>query len=159
MKTNVRIEAALQGLYGDEVKAEQQYRSHEAVLRNRGFVKLANQKKEQGDDEAKHRALLGERMALFGMVPLAFAGSPEASIGDEDECEVMLAAEKKLELAAVARYNAGIALCVELNDNDTRDLLAGILHDETEHVHEIETAESLIEIIGLDNFLQAMIDG
>jgi len=156
MKTNPKIIEALQGLYFDERVAENQYLSHYATLRNMGLPKLAAQKLEQAGDESNHALQLAERLALFGAPALAYSGKIETAVGEEMVCEDMLSAELPLEMDAVRKYNAAIVLCVSLNDNDTRDLLAGILKDETEHVHEIETAQNLIEMIGADNFAQAM---
>ena len=40
----------------------------------------------------------------------------------------------EVEREAVDRFNRGIALAVELGDNGTRELLAGMLTSEEEHV-------------------------
>lgn len=156
MKTNPKIIEALQGLYFDERVAENQYLSHYATLQNMGLPKFAAQMKERAEDEAKHAGILAARLALFGATALAYSGKIDPTIGEEITCEDMLGKELPLEMDAIRKYNAAIVLCVNLNDNDTRDLLEGILKDETEHVHEIETAQNLIELIGLDNFAQAM---
>lgn len=156
--TDAKLIPALQSLYADEVKAENQYYSHEATFRNRGLVKLADQKKEQAGDEGKHREALGGRLAFFGAAPLAFAGKIDVATGAEMDCEEMIAAEKALEVGAVEKYNAAYKLACEVGDMDTADLLLKNLKDETEHVHEAEVSEGLIELIGLDNFLQAMIN-
>ena len=68
----------------------------------------------------------------------------------------MLGAQLPLEMSAIEAYEAGILACLAAGDNDTRDLLAENLHDETDHVGEIETALGLIKRIGADNFEQAM---
>lgn len=152
MKTNPKIAELLTARYTDELKAINQYEGHYATMADKGFVKLATQFKERADDERKHAAKLAERLALFGVA----VSVAVPKIGGETGCEEMLDAELPLEMEAIARYNELIGLCATLNDNDTRELVEGILKDETEHVHEIEQAQGQIEMIGLDNFLQAM---
>ncbi|MEI6165941.1 MAG: ferritin-like domain-containing protein [bacterium] len=156
MKTNPKIVVALQGLYFDERMAENQYLSHYAVVFNSGLPVLAAQMKERAADEAKHAERLAGRLAFFGFPANAYSGKIDEKLGSEMGIEPMLDAELPKELDAIAKYNAAISLCVELNDNDTRDLLVSNLKDETDHVHEIETAQGLIELIGVDNFAQAM---
>lgn len=54
----------------------------------------------------------------------------------------------QLEVAAVERFNRGVALARELGDNGTRELLEGMLVSEEEHVDYLETQLSLIESLG-----------
>jgi bacterioferritin len=58
-----------------------------------------------------------------------------------------------LEKGAVADYNAGIATCRKAGDNASADLLETILKDEEGHVDFLETQLSLIEQMGLANYL------
>ena len=58
-----------------------------------------------------------------------------------------------LEQDALKRLNDGIALTVSRGDNGTRELLAGILTDEEEHVDWLETQLDAIASIGLENYL------
>lgn len=65
----------------------------------------------------------------------------------------MLQHDLHLEYNAVERLNRGIDVCVAAKDNGTRELLEKILVSEEEHIDWIETQQSLIESIGLQNYL------
>jgi bacterioferritin len=70
-------------------------------------------------------------------------------------------AKEMLELAmareqeAVDKLNAGIALCVEIGDHGTRELLAEAVLEEEEHLDFYETQLGAIELVGLENWLAA----
>jgi bacterioferritin len=70
-------------------------------------------------------------------------------------------AKEMLELAmareaeAVDKLNAGIALCVEVGDHGTRELLAEAVLEEEEHLDFYETQLGAIELVGLENWLAA----
>jgi bacterioferritin len=58
-----------------------------------------------------------------------------------------------VEYEAVPRLNHGIALCVEVGDNGTRELLEDILVSEEEHVDWLETQLETIRQVGIENYL------
>jgi len=70
-------------------------------------------------------------------------------------------AKEMLELAmareqeAVDKLNAGIALCVEVGDHGTRELLAEALIEEEGHLDFHDTQLGAIELVGLQNWLAA----
>jgi bacterioferritin len=53
----------------------------------------------------------------------------------------------------VADYNAAVAAARKAGDNGSADLLDELLHDEEEHVDQLETQLGLIEQLGLENYL------
>jgi bacterioferritin len=58
-----------------------------------------------------------------------------------------------LEADAVKRLNKTIALCAELGDHGTRDLLEPILRSEEEHMGWLETQIHLIKQLGEAQYL------
>jgi bacterioferritin len=62
-----------------------------------------------------------------------------------------------LELEAVERLNKGVAVCNDAGDNNSRHLLEEILHEEEEHIDWIEAQLSLIEQVGIQNYLAEQI--
>jgi bacterioferritin len=64
-----------------------------------------------------------------------------------------------LELDAIPRLNRGIALCVQVADNGTRELLVKILTDEEHHVDFLEAQLHMIREIGIENYLAQQIHG
>jgi bacterioferritin len=69
----------------------------------------------------------------------------------------MMKVDLALELDALPRLNTGIETCREAGDNNSRMLLEQILEDEEEHVDWIEAQISLIEQVGLQNYLAQQI--
>lgn len=73
-------------------------------------------------------------------------------VGEDPVEQLRLALECERE--AVAKLNEGIALCVEVGDNGTRELLAeAIREEEEEHLDLFETQLDAIERVGLENYL------
>jgi bacterioferritin len=60
-----------------------------------------------------------------------------------------------LESKGVKAYNETIQLCTQMVDNGSRELLASILVESEEHVDWLETQLSLINDVGLQNYLQS----
>jgi bacterioferritin len=58
-----------------------------------------------------------------------------------------------VEYDAVKRLNRGVALCVQLGDNGSRDLLESILTDEEEHIDWLEAQLHAIGEMGIENYL------
>lgn len=56
-------------------------------------------------------------------------------------------------MVAVRGYNEGIALCVKLGDNATKEVLEGILKDEDAHVDQIEEQMDRVKKMGLQVYL------
>jgi bacterioferritin len=69
----------------------------------------------------------------------------------------ILKADYALEMDALPRLNEGIEKCRELGDNNSRHLLEAILHEEEEHVDWLEAQMSLVEQVGVQNYLAEQI--
>ena len=69
----------------------------------------------------------------------------------------ILKSDYALEMEALPRLNEGIETCRELGDNNSRHLLETILHEEEEHVDWLEAQMSLIEQVGIQNYLAQQI--
>jgi bacterioferritin len=61
--------------------------------------------------------------------------------------------DRMAEETAIAAYNEGIRLAVEVADNGTRELLESILKEEEEHIDFLETQLDQIEQMGIQNYL------
>jgi bacterioferritin len=62
-----------------------------------------------------------------------------------------------LEKNAVAEYNAAVAAAREAGDNASAELLKILLADEEDHVDYLEEQLSLIDNIGIQNYLAQQI--
>ena len=64
-----------------------------------------------------------------------------------------LQSDLALEKRAIPVLNAGIELCREKSDNGTAELLEEILVDEEEHADWLEAQLTLVEQVGIQNYL------
>lgn len=150
MQGDPEIIEALNDILTAELTSVNQYFVHAKMCSNWGFDKLAAHVREESIDEMKHADELIERILYFEGVPNLQRLLP-LRVGENvpEQLESDLAVEK----AAVARFNAAIALCVAKGDNGTRELLADMLVSEENHLDWLETQLSAIETIGVSNYL------
>lgn len=133
-----------------ELTAVNQYFGHARMQANWGYHRLADRSKDESIDEMKHADALIERILfLEGMPNLQRLGS--VRLGETPVEQLRL--DLEIEREAIDRFNRGIALAVELGDNGTRELLAGMLTSEEEHVDWLETQLSLVGDLGEQLYL------
>ena len=133
-----------------ELTAVNQYFLHAKMCENWGYRRLAAHVRHESIDEMKHAEALTDRILFLEGVP-NFQRLFPLHIG-EDVPE-QFQSDLDLEYTAIARLNAGIARAVELGDNGTRELLAGILVEEEHHADWLETQLETIRQIGLPHYL------
>ena len=137
-----------------ELTAVNQYFLDAKMLSNWGFERLGAKFRDESIDEMKDADHLIERILyLDGMPNLQRLGS--VRVGETAPEKLRLALE--LEREAVERLNRGVARCVELADNGTRELLAGILVGEEEHADWLESQLELISQVGEAHYLAQQI--
>ncbi len=134
----------------EELGAISQYFIHAEMCETWGYKKLSEQTKKEAINEMKHAEKLIERILFLEGMP-NLNDMPKLVVGKDVKSQFQndLALEKN----AVAEYNAGIATCRKAGDNASADILQVILADEEEHVDFLEEQLSLIESIGIQNYL------
>jgi bacterioferritin len=133
-----------------ELTAINQYFIHAKMNENWGYERLAHKFYEESIDEMKDAEKLIERILYLDGVPnLQRLGDVNVGETVPEQFELDL----QTEVAAVERYNRGIALAVEKGDNGTRELLEHRLVDEEQHLDWIETQLRVINEIGIENYL------
>ena len=133
-----------------ELTAVNQYFGHSRIQKNWGYKRLADHSYEESIDEMKHADSLIERILyLEGMPNLQRLGSVRLGENPVEQFRLDLEVERE----AVERLNNGIALCVSLGDNGTRELLADMLTSEEEHVDWLETQLDLVGKLGEQLYL------
>jgi bacterioferritin len=138
----------------EELGAISQYFIHAEMCETWGYKKLSDHTKKESINEMKHAEKLIERILFLEGTP-NLNDMPKLVVGKDVKSQFQndLALEKN----AVAEYNAVIATCRKAGDNASADLLQVILADEEEHVDFLEEQLSLIDNIGIQNYLAQQI--
>jgi bacterioferritin len=139
-----------------ELTAVNQYFGHAKMQGNWGYDRLADHSRAESIDEMRHADELIERILYLDGTPnLQRLGSVRLG---EDPVE-QLRLDLEVEREAVERFNRGIARCVELGDNGTRELLADMLTSEEDHVDWLETQLDLVDKLGEQLYLSEQMKG
>jgi bacterioferritin len=133
-----------------ELTAINQYFCQAKMCDNWGYKKLAAKHYVESMGEMKHAEKIIERILfLVGVPEIARYDVIRVGTNVKEQFENDLA----LEMGGVHHYNHTVDRCAQLKDNGTRDLLEPILRESEEHVDWLETQLSLINDIGLQNYL------
>lgn len=154
MKGDSKIIEVLNEVLTAELTAINQYFVHGEMCENWGYERLHHVIRKHSIGEMKHAEEVIERVLFLEGVPNV---QRLGKINIGETVPEILKSDYELELDALPRLNNGIALCRELGDNNSRMLLERILHEEEEHVDWIEAQLSLIEQIGVQNYLAQQI--
>jgi bacterioferritin len=155
MKGNSKVIDALNEILVGELTAINQYFLHSRMCKDWGYEKLAAKIWEESIDEMKHAQELTDRILfLEGLPNLQKLG--KLHIGENVQ-EVM-DCDLKLEYENIPRIRDAIKLCLDTADHVTRELLEHILVSEEEHVDWLESQQSIIKDVGIENYLAEKID-
>lgn len=156
MKGNDKLIATLNDLLADELTAISQYMVHSEMCDNWGYEKLHKAIEKQAKDEMHHAEWLIGRILFLEGIPVVSKLKP-MKIGKT--VLEMVTSDQTAELDAIRAYNAGIALAGEVADQSTGDLLTEILKMEEEHADWAQKQRTMIEQMGLQNYLANQTEG
>ena len=154
MKGDAKIISHLNKLLGNELVAINQYFLHARMFKDWGLMRLNDIEYHESIDEMKHADKYIERILfLEGLPNLQDLG--RLRIGED--VEEMLRSDLILELEGAKDLREAIAYADKVHDYVSRDMMIVILGDEEHHIDFLETELSLIEKIGVQNYLQSQI--
>lgn len=150
MQGNPRVIELLNEVLTAELTGINQYFLHARMCANWGYDDLAEKLRHESIDEMHHASTLVDRILyLEGHPNLQRLGT--LTIGETVPEQFSL--DLEVEKAAIARLNEGIALCIEVGDHGTRELLDDILTSEESHADWLETQIGLVASLGESAYL------
>lgn len=154
MKGNQKIIDVLNSLLAGELTAMDQYFIHSRMYEDWGLGKLYDRIAHEMEDETGHADQMIKRILFLEGFPNMATREP---INVGKTVEAMLKNDLALEYAVVKNLKEAIAICETEKDFETRAMLVKQLEDtEEDHTHWLEQQLGLIEKIGIQNYLQAM---
>jgi len=155
MKGDPKVIQYLNKVLGNELIAINQYFLHSRMYKDWGLKELAEHEYDESIDEMKHADRLTQRILFLQGIP-NFQDLGKLLIGENTE--EMLKCDLKLEMMAIPDLKEAIAYCESVQDYISRELFEDILESEEDHVDWLETQLSLIEKVGLQNYLQSAME-
>ncbi len=156
MKGNEEVIALLNEVLKAELTAINQYFLHAEMAANWGYKKLAGVTRKESIEEMRHAEALMERILYLDGTPTMNELFP---IRVGRNVREQLENDLQLEYEAVARLNRGVQICVNANDNGSRELVVKILTDEEHHIDYLEAQLHMIQEMGYDNYLAQHLHG
>ena len=155
MQGSPKVIAELQKLLAGELAARDQYFSHSRMCEDWGLSKLAAHYDHERQEEGQHANAIIQRILFLGGVP---------DLNQQDQLNVghdvvsMLKNDLALEYHVSKALKAAMQLCEQEQDYVTREMLRTQLSDtEEDHAYWLEKQLGLIDLIGLQNYLQSQI--
>ena len=120
------------------------------MCENWKYEKLGKFIKKQSIDEMKHAEIIIERILFLDATP-NLTEPMQINIGKN--VKEQLESDLKLELGAVAMYNASVKIARDEGDNASRELFERLLRDEEKHVDWLEAQLHQIKEMGYERYL------
>jgi bacterioferritin len=156
MQGDPRIIDLLNQVLRKELTGINQYFIHSRMCENWGYKVLEKAHYDESIDEMKHADEIIKRVLFLDGVP---------NVSDYDPIRVgrnvreQLDNDLSLEMAALEVMRRGVRLCLEGNDDASRELLEHMIKDEERHVNWLEAQRHQIQEIGYENYLAQQIHG
>lgn len=150
MKGNDKVIELLNEILTNELTAINQYFIHAKMCQDWGYGKLAEKIRAESIDEMKHAEQVIDRILFLDGVPnLQRLGKVNVGQNVPEQFKLDLA----LEMKAQPFLNECVKTCQELADNGSFEVVKSILVSEEEHIDWLESQLSLIDQLGVENYL------
>ena len=154
MKGHQKAIELLNELLTNELTSINQYFIHAKMCENWGYKHLAHKVREESIDEMKHADRVISRILYLDGVPnLQRLG--KVNVGQTVQEQLTL--DLDLEKGAITFLNGAIETVRSLGDHGSFELMKDILVSEEEHADWLEAQLSLIDQVGLQNYLSQQI--
>lgn len=154
MKGHPKIIDYFNFLLAGELAARDQYFIHSRMYHEWGYTKLFERIGHEMQDETDHADALIRRILLL-------EGTPQmvpSTIRVGKDVPEMLQFDLDTEFEVRDNLKKGIALCEEVGDYVSREILRVQLEDtEEDHAHWLEQQLGLIKRLGIQNYLQSQL--
>lgn len=151
MRGDSTVLSALNKVLTRKLTTVNQFFLHARMHKNWGFEQLNSSIYKASIEEMKHADKIIERILLLDGLPnLQELG--KLYIGEEPG--EMLKLDDKLQTEDIRHIRDAIAICEQEQDFVSRKMLAEILVQQEEHQDWLDTQCSLIDTIGVENYLQ-----
>lgn len=152
MSDNQSVIDYLNFLLAGELGARDQYFIHSEMYEEWQFGKLYERIHHEMQDETEHAQTIIRRILLLGGTP----NMQPSALNIGYDVPSMLKADLELEKTVQQDLKKGIKLCEDAGDYVTRQILVEQLKDtEEDHAHWLEKQLRLIDLVGLQNYLQS----
>lgn len=156
MKGEKTVIERLNAVLTNELTAINQYFLHARMLKNWGFLRLADTVYHESVEEMQHADLVIERILLLEGLP-NLQDLKTLRIGETvPEC---LNGDLALEYEGRATLVEAVAHCESIGDYVSRDVLRRILSDTEDHIDWLESQVHLMEQVGVPGYLQQQMFG
>lgn len=150
MKGNEEVINALNAGLTIELTAINQYFICSKMCKDWGLDRLAKHFYDESIEEMKHAEEVIDRILYLEGVP-EIARYHTILVGDNPEQQIR--DSHTLETKGVETYNEAIALCSEVKDAGSRDLMERMVVESEESIDWAESQFDLIKMMGIENYL------
>lgn len=152
MQGNQAVIDYMNELLAGELAARDQYFIHSRMYAEWGYNKLFDRIGHEMEDETGHAEQFIRRILMLGGTPKMVP----ATLKLGTDVPSMLKADLETEFEVREALKKGILLCEEHQDYVSRELMVEQLKDtEEDHAHWLEQQLRLIDMVGLNNYLQS----
>lgn len=155
MKGVPQVVNTLNKLLAGELMAVDQYLAHGEIYSDLGLVKLAEHTLHESEHEREHARAIIQRILFLEGEPDLASRHPMTigkSVGE------MLRNDLQIEYQVADHLKKAVEICEANQDFVSRDMLVKQIEDtEMDHAYFLEKQIRLIELVGIENYLQSQL--